>query len=169
MLGASGSVHRQLGFLLTQASFPQCLSMRPPILGFFASILWCASGSPAPPPLLGGLGGPSPPFPPLLPFPPLPLGEFFLLKGRFGLFGISGGFHGLPDGLFIKHRQHDDNIKESARINERNKFDSDFVTLNVSNDEGGNQTNRQFDMDVQIKGEPNDAKKEGCLKVHLKN
>ena len=49
-------------------------------------------------------------------------------------------------------------------MNGGNKFDSDFITPNMRNDEGDDQTGK---MDFRIEGEMMDATKEVCLKVHL--
>ena len=49
-------------------------------------------------------------------------------------------------------------------MNGGNKFDSDFITPNIRNDEGDDQTGK---MDFRIEGEMMDATKEVCLKVHL--
>ena len=65
--------------------------------------------------------------------------------------------------LFVEHQRHVDH-KKSARMNGGNKFDSDFITPNMRNDEGDDQTGK---MDFRIEGEMIDATKEVCLKVHL--
>ena len=43
--------------------------------------------------------------------------------------------------LFVEHQRHVDHEK-SARMNGGNKFDSDFITPNMRNDEGDNQTGK---------------------------